>query len=301
MDSPRSRHELSEDMVQYILLNYYGRDKSQTPQSADELCCPQPQNVPREESDDDASRWEFYAPKRYRSCESASSSSKTLTVTPAQEIINRYRAGLPLEGSNSKHEESAELPMDGRNTTPDESVEFPVGDSETTPEGNDSFHDSELSSAPVSWKTCSNGDLSGSADCGSNNNNYGNAIESQDLSPKITHRHSVQDLLHEARAEAYEILKTLEQLENEVITCHRPGCSDTVRDVKALMYHLHIHNIEARTRTYECERCHGCYDTRRELSMHLCIRERLRSLPSSPIAGQQFHAGHFQIFSTELM
>lgn len=31
--------------------------------------------------------------------------------------------------------------------------------------------------------------------------------------------------------------------EHDSLVCHRPGCRDTLRDVKALMFHLHIHNI----------------------------------------------------------
>jgi len=31
--------------------------------------------------------------------------------------------------------------------------------------------------------------------------------------------------------------------ENDYLVCHRPGCRDTLRDVKALTYHLQIHNI----------------------------------------------------------
>ena len=34
--------------------------------------------------------------------------------------------------------------------------------------------------------------------------------------------------------------------EQDSLVCKRPGCRDTLRDVKALTYHLHIHNIHDR-------------------------------------------------------
>jgi len=31
--------------------------------------------------------------------------------------------------------------------------------------------------------------------------------------------------------------------EHDTLVCHRPGCRDALHGVKALMYHLHIHDI----------------------------------------------------------
>jgi hypothetical protein len=45
------------------------------------------------------------------------------------------------------------------------------------------------------------------------------------------------------REEAMAAMNKYGLSEHDGIVCHRPGCRDTLRDVKALMFHLHIHNI----------------------------------------------------------
>jgi hypothetical protein len=48
-------------------------------------------------ADDDGSTWEFSAPVAHSSRSSSCSTSGTASSTPAQQIVIRYRAGLPLD------------------------------------------------------------------------------------------------------------------------------------------------------------------------------------------------------------
>jgi len=107
--------------------------------------------------------------------------------------------------------------------------------------------------------------------------------------------------------------------EQDSLVCKRPGCRDTLRDVKALTYHLHIHNIHDRLvrfltclskgcylsfhvlwltfcRSFACSKCDGRYETRRELTMHICQR-RLKSPPTSPIRGMPSWGFIFPVIS----
>ncbi|KAG6846127.1 hypothetical protein H0H93_015862 [Arthromyces matolae] len=50
--------------------------------------------------------------------------------------------------------------------------------------------------------------------------------------------------LSEARQEAWESMRRDGRNETDTIICSRPGCGDHLRNVEALMYHLHIHNLD---------------------------------------------------------
>ncbi|KAA1477147.1 hypothetical protein DENSPDRAFT_884850 [Dentipellis sp. KUC8613] len=99
-----------------------------------------------------------------------------------------------------------------------------------------------------------------------------------DESPRPGFRQSRADELEEVQQEA-----TLRMIESgrgmQGIPCGRPGCTDVLKDVKALTFHLHIHDIHERTapRRWTCSSCAGSYESRRELSMHSCSRHRASS------------------------
>ncbi|KAI0052320.1 hypothetical protein FA95DRAFT_1553650 [Auriscalpium vulgare] len=62
-----------------------------------------------------------------------------------------------------------------------------------------------------------------------------------------------------------------------LIPCQRTGCGDVLKSVRALTYHLHIHDVHDRAsapRSFVCAQCAGSYESPRELSMHDCERHR---------------------------
>jgi hypothetical protein len=93
--------------------------------------------------------------------------------------------------------------------------------------------------------------------------------------------------------------------DTDVLVCPRPGCRDTVRNVRALIYHLHMHSVGDKglsvaslsfenlcvdpdasslttIRKFNCSDCDRGFETRKQLGKHACPF-RCRSAPSSPI------------------
>ncbi|GLB40702.1 hypothetical protein LshimejAT787_0805730 [Lyophyllum shimeji] len=103
--------------------------------------------------------------------------------------------------------------------------------------------------------------------------------------PKAIHRQSRCDALLDALEEAMHAMKKAGRGENDRLVCHRPGCRDIVRDVRALMYHLHIHNIHDQSLT--CPSCGRHFDGSFQMGSHRCLTQgpysHLRSPPVSPI------------------
>lgn len=165
--------------------------------------------------DDDESTWEFSAPVAPSSRSSSCSTSGTNYSTPAQEIVIRYRANLPLDSPDTRSSTSSASSDDSWEIAPPEDANIPL--------------------------------------------DYASVVAERDL--KAVHRRSRLAALEETvrfrsisrshmyefvcgqREEAMASMKKHGLGEHDGLVCHRPGCRDTLRDVKALMFHLHIHNI----------------------------------------------------------
>ncbi|KAJ6544994.1 hypothetical protein DFH09DRAFT_1509305 [Mycena vulgaris] len=197
--------------------------------------------------DDDISTWEFHAP--VASSTSWGSEVGTCTSpyqTPAQDVAYRYRAGLKVDlGERSSSRSSSETRT-----------------------------------------ACVSSDDEG--DCYSSNLSLETASTMSSLSLPLPAHQEVKPMFRESRAnalldireEALAIIRGDGVGEQDPVVCHRPDCRDTLPNMKALMYHLHVHNMH--DRTYQCELCHKRFEARRGLMMHPCPR-LATSLPSSPI------------------
>ncbi|KAJ7025780.1 hypothetical protein C8F04DRAFT_1127555 [Mycena alexandri] len=200
---------------------------------------------PVDYDDDDISTWEFHAPVASISWQSDASTCTSPSQTPAQDVVYRYRAGLKVDLGESKRSFSPE-------TKSDESG---------------SWFDDSASGSGTSFDTSS-------------------TISS--LSLPLPVQQEVRPLFRESRAnalldirdEALAVIKEDGLTEREPVVCHRPDCRDTLPNMKALMYHLHIHNMH--DRLYQCEACGKRFESRRYLTMHPCPR-LATSCPSSPI------------------
>ncbi|KAG5642905.1 hypothetical protein DXG03_001912 [Asterophora parasitica] len=207
---------------------------------------------------DDESTWEFSAPVapmvRCDSTDTCSSSSSTA----AQDIAFRYRAGMPLKAV----------------LTGSSSVSVLSDESDST------------------WETAPLGDSSPTTDFGSESvidsasavSEQGPPVpEKDDL--KAIQRHSRSEALMDTLEEAMDAMQRAGCTEDDRLVCHRPGCRDTLRDVKALMYHLHIHNIH--DEILKCPSCDAQFVSSFTMSFHRCQNQeaRLRSPPASPIRG----------------
>ncbi|KAK2460261.1 hypothetical protein APHAL10511_007650 [Amanita phalloides] len=104
---------------------------------------------------------------------------------------------------------------------------------------------------------------------------------------RIRYRQSSHGALLDARNEALEFMRKDGSEGEKSISCLRPGCNDRLRDVRALTYHLHIHNM-----TDTCESCsssdgshdsgchsgvRACYGPYRFLPVK-CIRKAISKL-----------------------
>ncbi|KAF8150100.1 hypothetical protein B0H34DRAFT_732424 [Crassisporium funariophilum] len=111
---------------------------------------------------------------------------------------------------------------------------------------------------------------------------------------KAAYRQSRSDALLDTYQEAMDVINAYSLGPNSKVVCQRPGCRDTLADVKALMYHLHIHDIH--DRTLVCPLCKGRYEAHREASVHNCRRQRqsamvpLRATFRRAIAKISFHS-----------
>ncbi|KAJ7679193.1 hypothetical protein DFH06DRAFT_1120938 [Mycena polygramma] len=196
--------------------------------------------------DDDISTWEFSAP--VASSLSWNSDASTCTSpyqTAAQDVVYRYRAGLKVdlgERSSSPEEPKVDIPYA---TSSDDSESFSGSSFETG-----SSRTSLSLPFPVQ----------------------------QEVRPIF--RESRANALLDIRDEALAVIKEDKLTQHDPVVCHRPGCRDTLADMKALVYHLHIHNMH--DRSYQCELCEKRFESRRYLVMHPCPR-LVTSCPTSPI------------------
>ncbi|KAF9444464.1 hypothetical protein P691DRAFT_807330 [Macrolepiota fuliginosa MF-IS2] len=189
---------------------------------------------------DAASTWEFPAtisPSTPTSSESSSSAASS----PAQDIIIRYRAGLPLplDGSETR----SNLSIDDEDDEDDSSLVF-----YTPIEG-----PGDLQQLPIETRVA----------------------ELENTEVKLIYRQSCHQGLSRTREEALQVVQTHGLREADSIVCQRLGCSDTLRSTKDLMFHLHIHDIN--DGLVSCSRCHHFYENQQELDVHLCIGRRVRS------------------------
>ncbi|KAG7089285.1 hypothetical protein E1B28_010983 [Marasmius oreades] len=163
------------------------------------------QELTQEYEDDETSSFIFHAP---RSINQEDGEQETLPriVTPAQEIVNRYRAGIRCnteEISSSPSSPSSSL----RSSTSSETTACTEDDEEEprTPESN----------------------------CGL-------------TVPKIRFRQSRFDALNEMRVEAVKEMKKSGVSEDHPLVCPRPDCRDTLSNLHALTLHLHLHDIDCK-------------------------------------------------------
>ncbi|KAJ7757691.1 hypothetical protein DFH07DRAFT_457480 [Mycena maculata] len=199
--------------------------------------------------DDDVSTWEFHAPvaSSFSSWDSHASTCASPYQTPAQDVAFRYRAGLKVDlGERSSSPESSKANKSCMSSSDDfDYVSYLSFETAST-----------VSSMSLSLPF----------------------HVQQELKPAF--RESRANALLDIREEALAVMKADGVRDGEPVVCHRPDCRDTLPNMRALMYHLHVHNMH--DRTYKCDMCSRGYETRRELTMHQCPR-LAKSLPSSPI------------------
>ncbi|KAF5370450.1 hypothetical protein D9615_009721 [Tricholomella constricta] len=211
---------------------------------------------------DDESTWEFSASMapiaRSDSTDTCSSSSSS----PAQDIVLRYRVGMPLQAVLSGSS-SVSASSDVTDTSWETAPQAPFTDS------------SSITCDSASSITSEQGPP---------------VPEKDDL--KAINRRSRCEALLDTLEEAMDAMKKDGRDENERLVCHRPGCRDTVRDVRALMYHLHIHNIH--DESLKCPTCDAQFASSFQMSFHRCQNQdtRLRTPPASPIKD-----GFFRVLS----
>ncbi|KAK0205002.1 hypothetical protein DFS33DRAFT_722296 [Desarmillaria ectypa] len=102
-----------------------------------------------------------------------------------------------------------------------------------------------------------------------------------DVIPKIRLRQSCSDALTDFKAEAFAEMLRCQLSPEDPLVCPRPGCRDTVTNVKGLACHLHLHDI-VDDRRFACNFCDSRCETNQELAMHPCP-SRSMSAPCSPI------------------
>ncbi|KAI3609296.1 hypothetical protein WG66_010665 [Moniliophthora roreri] len=152
-----------------------------------------------EEEADDASSFIYKSP---RPSKLTSKRVETVEViTPAQEIVNRYRAGLKVELDDSVDSVSSS----GSSILQEDSSE-------------DDFMDWDVEETPA-------------------------LPASPSSAPHIRFRRSRFDELAICRAEATNEMRRSGVDEEHPLVCPRAGCRETLTDVKALTYHLHMHDI----------------------------------------------------------
>ncbi|TFK36680.1 hypothetical protein BDQ12DRAFT_754803 [Crucibulum laeve] len=106
--------------------------------------------------------------------------------------------------------------------------------------------------------------------------------EDQDIAASF-YLESDDDEKYKPNEEAMFVMNAQGVSENEKIVCQRPNCRDTLRDVKALMYHLHIHNIDSLDApSFECSTCKHHFEGEKQYKAHRCVK-RSPSPLMSPI------------------
>ncbi|KAF8972243.1 hypothetical protein BDZ97DRAFT_1018297 [Flammula alnicola] len=102
---------------------------------------------------------------------------------------------------------------------------------------------------------------------------YTAVVASKEL--KAVYRQSRQIGLLAAFQEAMDTAQKLnsESKGDESVVCPRIGCGDTLANAHALMYHLHIHDIDAQL--IVCTRCKGRFEHPHEVELHNCHKKRI--------------------------
>jgi hypothetical protein len=177
--------------------------------------------------DDDISTWEFRAPVASSlSWNSDASTCASPYQTPAQDVVYRYRAGLKVDlgerSSSSETDKShatsffddsdscSDLSIETSSTTSSFSLPFPA-QQEVRP----AFRESRANALLDIVRPCS-------------------SLVPSCLTPLLQ------------REEAIAVIKQDGLGEHDPVVCHRPDCRDTLPNMKALIYHLHIHNMHDR-------------------------------------------------------
>ncbi|KAJ8469687.1 hypothetical protein ONZ45_g9156 [Pleurotus djamor] len=152
-------------------------------------------------SGDDEASWEAQDSPLSQGSEGTNASIKP--CTPAEYIVNCFRAGMSLEAI-----QSSAADMEGQNHND-------LGD--------------------FDWVSSLDSESVHTQDSG-----LESATQPHDAA---TFRIVDYGGLAEARNEAYHVMSTDGLGERDAIACRRPDCRDVLQDVKALVYHLHIHNL----------------------------------------------------------
>lgn len=99
---------------------------------------------------------------------------------------------------------------------------------------------------------------------------------------KAVYRQSRQQALGRTFQEAVDLTSSLGIGPDDRVICHRPGCHDTIANIKAFAYHLHIHDIH--DRFVVCPKCRAKFEDQTALEVHNCSGRRRFSI-ASPLRG----------------
>ncbi|KAF9260050.1 hypothetical protein L218DRAFT_962993 [Marasmius fiardii PR-910] len=198
-----------------------------------------------QEDEDDTSSFMFRAPRSVVKQARNEKSPPSNAPTPAQEIVNRYRAGLLCHTEGLSPVSPSSSPS---------STLCPSTSGESTAYS----EDGEPQSPPAPDFGC------------------GLTV------PKIRFRQSRFDALDEKRAEALKEMEKSGVDDNHALVCPRAGCRETLSNVKALTFHLHLHDMEGE-KTHACDRCSATLGSRRGRKAHVCGVVSCKSTPTSPI------------------
>ncbi|KAJ7196844.1 hypothetical protein GGX14DRAFT_472962 [Mycena pura] len=191
--------------------------------------------------DDDVSTWEFHAPVASSTSRDSDSPCMSPYQTAAQEVVYRYRAGLKIDLGECLSPASQTQHQDDQDSSFD--------DFESSLDA-----DSSISSISLPM-----------------------LVQNQ-VKPRF--RESRIHALLDIREEAHAVVNKDGLSDRDPVVCHRPGCRDTLSNMKALIYHLHVHNMH--DRSFRCTDCGKYFEVRRHLTMHHCPKHAT-SCPSSPI------------------
>ncbi|KAL0574143.1 hypothetical protein V5O48_007806 [Marasmius crinis-equi] len=207
-------------------------------------------DLEQEDEHDETSSYIFRAPRSAR--RTVKEKELPNVVTPAQDIINKYRAGLP---SSEDDPLSATSPSASTSSSASPSTTLRCSIADDSTQCSDEMEDD--------WDRPAS-DRGGSL-----------------TAPKIRFRKSRFDALNDTRAEATHEMEKSGVTEDHPLVCPRTGCRETLANVHALTYHLHLHDIDGK-KTYTCNNCDRDFRSRLERKAHFCAA-RSKSAPTSPL------------------
>ncbi|EAU83117.2 hypothetical protein CC1G_11643 [Coprinopsis cinerea okayama7 len=252
--------------------------------------------------DDRSSSWTFH-PGRPLLRRNSIDTIRSCQYTPAKELVKRYRAGMPLShvlstdspastlahGYRAKDSISQVLSASESSTLFPSSSSVPVSPSVTLVSN---ALDKASSRVTRSHSTAAH-EVEGATVALTKQSRPCIVIDTdvdREVPPPVPEKdcltpHSRQsrtDALFEASAEAYQVMLARGVSAHEPIGCLRPGCRDVLRDVDALVHHIHIHNIDSGEVT--CSRCgKRCADDQ-DYAIHTCrARSRVSSFGTSAL------------------